>query len=354
MKKILTTAASLSLAMALLSGCAGKPAANAPSASSTPSSPSASSQVQAETYVKTGLSVITSVLESKDASAEGDGAAQANISLVAVTVGDDGVIDDCVIDMVQSKISFDTAGRLTTDPATTFASKNELGDAYGMKKGSSIGKEWYEQAAAMAEYAVGKTVEELKSIAVNEKGSPADADLASSVTLSIGGFLTGIEDAVNNAQHLGAKAGDELKLTSTTDMSKSKDASAEGDGLAQAYAIISAVTFDGDTITSCSIDAALANVNFSAAGVITTDLAAAQPTKNELGDSYGMKKASSIGKEWYEQAAAFGAYVTGKTADEVTAIAVDERTSPTETDLTGSVTIGIGDFQALIEKAANH
>ena len=82
------------------------------------------------------------------------------------------------------------------------------------------------------------------------------------------------------------------------------------------------------------------------------DLTAAQPSKNELGDAYGMKKASSIGKEWYEQAAAFSAYVTGKTVSEVSGIAVDDHESPTDADLAASVTIGIGEFQTLIEKAA--
>ena len=65
-----------------------------------------------------------------------------------------------------------------------------------------------------------------------------------------------------------------------------------------------------------------------------------------------MKKASSIGKEWNEQAAAFSAYVTGKTADEVSSIAVSESPSAGDADLTASVTIGIGDFQSLIAKAA--
>ena len=50
--------------------------------------------------VKTGLAVLPSVSDSKDASAEGDGTAQTEILLVAVTVDDGGVIDSCVIDMV--------------------------------------------------------------------------------------------------------------------------------------------------------------------------------------------------------------------------------------------------------------
>jgi len=63
-----------------------------------------------------------------------------------------------------------------------------------------------------------------------------------------------------------------------------------------------------------------------------------------------MKKASSIGKEWDEQAAAFCAYVTGKTVSEAAGIAVNEKGAPAGADLASSVTVGIGDFLSLIEK----
>ena len=76
------------------------------------------------------------------------------------------------------------------------------------------------------------------------------------------------------------------------------------------------------------------------------------PSKNELGAGYGMKRASSIGKEWHEQAAAFARYVTGKTPAEVAGIAVDAAKRPTGRDLLATVTIGIGDFQAALAKAA--
>ena len=224
-------------------------------------------------------------------------------------------------------------------------SSDLLGDGYGMKKASSIGKEWNEQAAALAGYAVGKTVDQLKGMAVGEDGKAADADLAASVTLYIGSFVDGIETAAANASHMGASKGDRLSLASETNMSKSKDAADGKDGVAQAYATIAAVTFGGDAITSCYIDAVQANVNFDAAGRITTDLTAAPQTKNQLGDGYGMKSASSIGKEWNEQAAAFCAYVTGKTAAEVKGLAVDESGKAADADLAASVTVGIGEFQ---------
>lgn len=68
-----------------------------------------------------------------------------------------------------------------------------------MKKVSSIGKEWNEQAAAFAKYVTGKTLDEVKGIKV-EDGKAADADLKASVTVSIGDYIKVIEKAVNNAK----------------------------------------------------------------------------------------------------------------------------------------------------------
>ena len=65
-----------------------------------------------------------------------------------------------------------------------------------------------------------------------------------------------------------------------------------------------------------------------------------------------MAKASSIGREWYEQAAAFAAYTAGKTARQLTAIPTDDSGHPTGADLVSSVTISVSDFQALVLKAA--
>lgn len=296
--------------------------------------------------VKTGLSFVTDLSSSKD------GTAQANIALTAVTVDDNGVIDACVIDYIQAKITFDETGKLTTDKATEFQSKNELGDAYGMRVASSIGAEWNEQAAAFAAYCVGKTIDELKGVAVTDAGKAADADLAASVTLALSEFLPGVEDAVNNAQHMGAKKGDALKLVQATNMASSKDATADAAGLAQAYATVAALTLNGETISSCTIDAVQANVNFDATGKVTSDVTAAVQSKNTLKEGYGMKVASAIGKEWYEQAAGYCAYVTGKTLTEVAGIAVNEGGYPTDADLTATTTMGIGDFQKLIEKAS--
>lgn len=340
------------LVAGLLAGCGGptvvvdgEAPASIPETAPAPEIPVEEPAVET---VKTGLSVMVDLKDSVSAGEEA-GAAKSAVTLIAVTVDENGVIDDCVIDTVQGNIGFDGTGKITTPLDTTFPSKNELGEGYGMKKASAIGKEWNEQAQAFADYVTGKSLEEIKGIAMDETTKPTDADLASSVTIHVGGFIAGVEQAVLNAQALGASKGDTLYLTSTANMKKSKDAGDE-DGTAQNYVTVAALTKAGDIITSCYIDAVQVNVNFDAKGQITSDLSAPILTKNQLGDDYGMRKASAIGKEWYEQAAAFSAYVTGKTADEVAGIAVTDGKAA-DTDLSASVTVGIGDFIELISKA---
>lgn len=335
MKKILGISLSLALVISLLAGCgttAKKPAG--------------------DEAAKTGLAVSIALGSSKNAGEE-DGLAQIDATVVAVLVGKDGKILDCKIDAVQTKVNFSKEGKLLTDVASTFKTKQELGAEYGMIKGSGIGKEWNEQANAFAAYCVGKTADEVKGIALTE-GKPADADLAASVTMHVTDYIATVAKAVANAQDLGAAKGDKLGLSISTDIGNSKDASADGEGLAQAYSYYTATTFGSDNkITSCILDASQGNVNFGADGVITTDLTAAPQTKQEIKEGYNMKSSSKIGKEWYEQANAFAAYCVGKTVDQVKGIALTEG-KPSDADLAASVTVHVNAFMAGIENAYNN
>ncbi|MCI6812496.1 MAG: hypothetical protein MSS92_02930 [Lachnospiraceae bacterium] len=359
MKKLLAMLMTMALTAGVLTACGnttvvqqggGEQAASETEETAQAAETEAGNEAVSGDAVKTGISIVTT-LEGENAAADTDGYATSNISVVAVTVGDDGVIDACAIDGIKATINFSKEGKLV-DVKDSFLSKNELGKDYGMNTASSIGKEWNEQAEALAQYAVGKTVEELKNGAVDEAGMAKDADLAASATMYIGSFVDQIEAAANNAAHLGAAKGDRLVITQYTHASKSKDAAADADGLTQAYATIAAITLKDNTVSSMILDGVQANVNFDAAGAITSDLKAAVPTKNELGEDYGMKAASGIGKEWNEQAAAFAAYVTGKTIDEVSGIAVTEEGGAADADLAASVTVSIGNFISLVEKAA--
>lgn len=355
------------LVLSLLAGCAGTPvvynctcptggettpaATQAPAASEAPAAPTAPA---VEGAVKTGLHIATSISGSAAATAEAPGKAEYDVTMVAVTVDDNGVIQQCLLDGVKTAVNFDAAGVITTDVNAEILTKNELGENYGMVAYGGAVAEWDQQAAALAAFAVGKTVEELKSGAVSESGyAPEGSDLASSATIYLGGYVSAIEAAVNKAQHLGAQAGDELKLAAVSSVGKSTAATAEAAGNAQLDTTVTAVTVNDGTITSCAIDSVQAKVGFDAAGALAGDVSAPVPSKNELGEAYGMKAWGGAVAEWDQQAASFAAYVTGKTVDQVLGIAVNEKTAPTEADLASSVTISIGEFQNLIAKAVN-
>ena len=121
------------------------------------------SERPAKMDVKTGLALITSA-SGKSATRKGDGQGSADILFAAVTVTKDGKIDSCVIDAIQGKVKFSAEGKITSDKSAPFLSKNELGTGYGMLKASKIGKEWNEQAAAIAKYVVGLTATEVKQV----------------------------------------------------------------------------------------------------------------------------------------------------------------------------------------------
>ncbi len=348
MKKTMLLILVLALIAGIFAGCAGTPVVyytncTCPGGShNTPTDP----PVLKDGAVKTGLAIITSLKDSENAKH-----ANYDVTVVAVTVDDTGVIHDCIIDSVGTKVAFDATGTITTDLNAKIPTKNELGDDYGMVNYGGAKYEWYKQAEALANYAVGKTVEALKNGAIDETGkAPAGSDLASSATIYLGGYVGAIEEAVKNAKHLGAVSGDELKLAINNSISGSTSATAEKNGTAQLDCDVTALTVKDGVITSCVIDSVQAKVSFDAAGTITTDLNAPVQTKNQLGEAYGMVAWGGAKFEWNQQAASFAAYVTGKTAAEVAGIAVSQG-KPADADLSTSVTIAIGGFQALIQKA---
>ena len=348
MKKTLSFILTLIMVIGVLTGCSGTPIIYHDDCTCPDANNGAGGEtdfVPTEGSLKTGLAIVTSIKDSENAKH-----ADYDVTLVAVTVDDNGVIQDCIIDSIGTKVTFDATGAITSDLNADILSKNELGYDYGMKQYAGSKYEWFEQAEALANYAVGKTVDELKNGAIDETGkAPAGSDLASTATIYLGGYVSAIETAVNNAKHLGAQSGDELRLAAIPKINSSASATAEKAGTAQLDVDVTAVTVKDEKITSCYIDSLQAKVSFDAAGTITTDLTAPVKTKNELGDDYGMKAWGGAKYEWYEQAASFAKYVTGKTAAEVAGIAVSEG-KPADTDLSSSVTISIGGFQALIAK----
>ena len=296
----------------------------------------------------------TSYSGSHAASADGNGLAQANVDIYAVTINSEGVIVDCKIDAIQCKTNFNASGAITTDLTGEILSKMELDDEYAMRGASSISAEWDEQVRALEEYCIGKTPDEVAGIAVDDSGVATDADLVAGITMPLANFIDGVVNACNNARVNGAKEGDTLYLQQSSSYSSScADASADADGLAQVDVTAGAFTLSADgTITDVDLDCVQTKINFNASGELTTEDGTTWQTKTALDDEYNMRGASEIQAEWDEQTAFFEDYCRGKTVAEVAGISIDAETShPTEADLITGCTMNVNSFIAVLQKS---
>ena len=298
----------------------------------------------AKTY-KVGSFAVT---EGKFTEGEGDAAnkAQMNTTLATVVLDADGKIVEVNLDVAQNSAEVAKDGKATLPTETP--TKKEKGDAYGMKKASPIGKEWYEQAQALEQYLVGKTLEEVKGFAVTDDGYVSDEDLKASVSVTVTGYL----EAVTRAMEVAKEVTGEVAKVGQSSITHVEDraATADEEGRLTFNTYFGHVVLDKDgKVLQAYIDTAQNRVNYGADGKFGefTPL----ESKQIRGDEYGMKKASGIGKEWNEQATALAEYMVGKTAAEIEGIAVDADGVVTDADLKASVTVGVTDYIELIKKA---
>lgn len=288
---------------------------------------------------KTGYAISSEIKE--DEYNKSETALEIDSVCAAVLVDADGKIIDVKIDEAQTKPDLKKDNGDVSDLRTKLEKKED----YGMKSTSPIGKEWYEQVEAFEAWAKGKTAEEVKA-GIGEDGYASDADLKAGCTIYANGFATVTAKAVENATDCGAKAADTLKLGMTT--SKYYESNETNLQYDTDYAI---VTVDADgKVTSCIIDASQAKCTI-ADGKFTVEKGAFK-SKKELGDDYAMKSASPIGKEWYEQAAAYEQWCIGKTADEIKGC-YGEDMSASDADLKAGCTITISAIADNTAKAIN-
>lgn len=152
---------------------------------------------------------------------------------------------------------------------------------------------------------------------------------------------------------------DKTGLGIVTEAASSASAAEGKDGKASVNSTICAVTLDDEgKIVSITFDVAQTAVAFDEKGEIKTDVTAEIPSKRELKEGYGMKPASTIGKEWYEQMDALEAWCVGKTVEEVLGMPTYDKGDghhdcvPDDVDLKTSCTVSIGDNLKALQKAA--
>ena len=111
---------------------------------------------------------------------------------------------------------------------------------------------------------------------------------------------------------------------------------------------LAAVTMDGDKVTGCAVDTL--PVSLPTEGGVFTYVSGELKTKAQQKDAYGMKKASPIEREWYEQADAFATYAVNKTADDLDGISLG---SDGKTDAVAGCTISITAMRQNLLRAIN-
>lgn len=152
-----------------------------------------------------GLGSVTT-MSGAGAEADKAGSVTINTTMCALELDDAGKITAVSFDIAQNKVGFDATGALTDELTGEHPTKKELGDGYGMKAASGIGKEWFEQAEALEDWCVGKTVEEVVTMPTYDKGDgrhtqvPDDVDLKTGCTIDMGSFLNALQEAADNAK----------------------------------------------------------------------------------------------------------------------------------------------------------
>lgn len=323
----------------LLTGC-GKANSGSMSGSSSASSASSAASASQTAAWKTGLGVLT---EATDSARTG----KITTIAAAVLLDGEGKLIDVTFDELEASISADGNGVVSMP--TDYRTKRQKGDDYPLAAVSSLKKGWTEQADAFADYLKGMTAEQITHLETDEDGKSKDADLLSSCTIAVDEYRRAIEKACTNADILGAAKGDRVGLgIEVENASSDVTATDDKDVNAQLDVTIVALTADSDgRVTSAVGDMVEPALTVGAdGGVMAPDEIR---SKLEQGDDYGMRGASSLGKEWYEHSQGFCSYLKGKTAAELAHLPTDG----SDADLAALCTIDVTDLEKAAEKALN-
>ena len=301
--------------------------------------------------LKMGMGVHANITGS-DADADTDGNAEVVATVAAVLVDKDGKIVKCEIDTLDATVAFTSEGKAVA--ADGFKTKAELGSDYGMVAYGGATKEWYEQADAFEEVAVGKTVAEVKSLLGADNYTGNDDVIKAGCTIGVTDFVGAVEKAMANVEESDATADDTLKVAVVVAQS-TEDASEEAEGSNELDATFAAAVNKDGKVTAMALDTLAAAASFDVAGVYTGSNGELS-TKRMLGTNYNMAAygtdLNGDGKvlEWFEQADAFEAACAGKTVAEITALEADGY--GVEDVQKAGCTIGISDLVAAATKAA--
>ncbi|MBQ9859355.1 MAG: hypothetical protein IJO76_01580 [Clostridia bacterium] len=258
----------------------------------------------------------------------------------AVVLDKNGRIADCKLDEIAFTVTLkDGVAQQVAD----LTSKMEKGDSY-IPTAEEMGGEgagtasWEDQVENFCDFAEGKMAGDLSGLATTDGKS----DKIEGCNLIVTDFIQAVVRACEEAKPASMEAGNDLELALTA-------AKEEGSSAEPKFDIeMAAVTLDeGERITGCMTDTLQAKLTM-AEGIFST-VSGGMETKRQMGDGYGMKAASAIKREWYEQADAFDTFAVGKTAAELAAAKLN---AEGKTDAITGCTIAVSGMLKNVVKAA--
>ena len=335
-------------AAVLLAGCRG---GSRPGSMSGSSGSTGSAVTTQTSGWQTGLGVLT---ETSDEGRTGT----IHTIAAAVLLDGEGKVADVMLDELEVELSADGKGAVTMP--TDYRTKRQKGDDYPLAAASSLKKGWAEQADAFADYLTGLTPQQAARLETDKDGRAADPDLLSGCTIRVDKYRDAVAKACASAAPLGGAKGDRVSLgVEAENASSDITATDDKDVNAEVDLTVVALTLDADgRVTSAIGDMAEPALTVAADGGITAPEAVR--TKLELGDGYGMKAASGIGKEWFEQAEALEDWCVGKTVEEVVTMPTYDKGDgrhtqvPDDVDLKTGCTIDMGSFLGALQEAADN
>jgi len=149
--------------------------------------------------VRMGLGHNISIAKSKSATDKATATAQVDNTMVAALFDNRARVVESIIDSAQTKVAFDTTGKVKSDKTAEIKTKKELKEGYGMAAASSLKLEWYQQIENFEAWMVGKKVKDIMTLRLKDN-APDVPELTSMVTVTVQDYIAALVEAYKHAK----------------------------------------------------------------------------------------------------------------------------------------------------------
>ena len=191
-----------------------------------------------------------------------NGRGAVSTTLVAAVFDNNGQIVRISIDEVETNVGFDNMGQLADFTPGEVKSKKELGDAYGMKAASGIGKEWYQQIESLEKWLEGKKVNTIIGGAAAKLGEMVGDNSDMGYTDQYGSYTPGSNSNMTRA--------DNSDMTANSNSMTTSDNSPMGDVMSGVNSMIDGMTDGGENMSGTTANTGWMDEDLKASVTIDT------------------------------------------------------------------------------------